>query len=134
MILVSKNLHIKLIITTLFSWSILSTACSPNEDYKTLLQDNELLINANGQLTDIIVHDIFSPPVASRIYAYPAIAAYEAAVLAEPDTYVSLMGQLNESKPLLVSVEGDPELINYHLAALAAYYKVATQLVFLSRT
>ena len=29
------------------------------------------------KVTEVMVHDIFSPPVASRIYAYPNIAAYE---------------------------------------------------------
>ncbi|MDN3686934.1 vanadium-dependent haloperoxidase [Cyclobacterium jeungdonense] len=127
--LATKHLRINLIMA-IFGWSILFSACSPNEDYKALLEENHLLIDANGQLTDIIVHDIFSPPVASRIYAYPAIAAYEAAVLAEPETFNSLMGQLKGSNPLLIQMEGDPEIINYHLVALAAYYKVATQLVF----
>ncbi|MBX2962921.1 MAG: vanadium-dependent haloperoxidase [Cyclobacteriaceae bacterium] len=46
------------------------------------------------KITDIIVHDIFSPPVASRIYAYSSIAAYEAAVPGNAE-YVSLAGQLN---------------------------------------
>ena len=32
------------------------------------------------QITDVIVHDIFSPPVAARIYAYSSIAAYETAI------------------------------------------------------
>lgn len=35
------------------------------------------LHRAQKALTDVIVHDIFSPPVASRIYAYTNIAAYE---------------------------------------------------------
>ena len=37
------------------------------EDYHTIVD----------QLTTVMVHDIFSPPVASRIYVYPNIAAYE---------------------------------------------------------
>jgi hypothetical protein len=45
------------------------------------------------QITDIIVHDIFSPPVASRIYAYSSIAAYEAAIPGNPQ-FVSLAGQV----------------------------------------
>jgi hypothetical protein len=35
------------------------------------------LHHAQKALTAVIVHDIFSPPVASRIYAYANIAAYE---------------------------------------------------------
>jgi hypothetical protein len=49
------------------------------------------------------------------------------AVLADGDKYVSLMGQLNDSE----STEFDTSQDCYFpLAALAAYYKVATQLVF----
>ena len=33
--------------------------------------------NVVDKLTEVMVHDIFSPPVASRIYVYPNIAAYE---------------------------------------------------------
>lgn len=106
---------------------ILLFSCSQRDGYKELLESNDLLIQANEKLTDIIVHDIFSPPVASRIYAYPAIAAYEVAVLESDDKYVSLMGQLNESEP--VDVE-KCDGCSYSLAALAAFYKVATQLVF----
>ncbi|WP_375583863.1 vanadium-dependent haloperoxidase [Cyclobacterium xiamenense] len=105
-------------------------SCTPDESYKELLQDNFFLVDANEQLTEVMVHDIFSPPVASRIYSYPAIAAYEVAVLAEPGTYVSLMGQLKDSEPLRVSEATTGEPVNYHLAALAAYYKVASKLVF----
>ena len=32
---------------------------------------------AQDELTAVMVHDIFSPPVASRVYAYSNIAAYE---------------------------------------------------------
>jgi hypothetical protein len=43
-------------------------------------------------VTGIMVHDIFSPPVASRIYVY-LIAAYE--IMAQNNTkYESLQGQL----------------------------------------
>jgi hypothetical protein len=53
-------------------------------------------------LTTTIVHDIFSPPVASRIYAYASVAAYETAVQgraqsgADMNGFASLAGRLNE--------------------------------------
>ena len=49
-------------------------------------------------LTDICVYDIFSPPVASRVYLYPTIAAYEV-FKAQLDKYDDLepdMDFLNE--------------------------------------
>ncbi len=41
-------------------------------------QEELLLHRAEKAVTTVIVHDIFSPPVASRIYMYSAVAAYEA--------------------------------------------------------
>ena len=37
----------------------------------------ELFHNAIDRVMEIQIHDIFSPPVASRIFVYPNIAAYE---------------------------------------------------------
>jgi hypothetical protein len=52
------------------------------------------LIVWNGHLSEIIIKDIFNPPVASRIYSYPNIAAYEALAPAYP-AYNSLSSQYN---------------------------------------
>lgn len=50
------------------------------------------------RIIEIIRHDIFAPPIASRIYAYSTIAGYEAMVPGFPE-YQSLAGQLNGLKP-----------------------------------
>lgn len=79
------------------------------------------------QVTQVLIHDIFSPPVASRIYAYPNIAAYE--VMAQNSTtYESLQHQLNglDSIPVLDSKSG----VNQPLAALVAHMEVSKALVF----
>ena len=47
-------------------------------------------------LSDIIVYDIFSPPVASRVYLYPSIAAYELMARDMPFKYKSLVGQVKD--------------------------------------
>src|SRR5688572_24398858 len=75
--------------------STLQTACSSaNGDYRAQPPDAELLHSAVQQMTNVIVYDIFSPPQASRAYAYASVAAYE--VLRHDDsTYRSLAGQLN---------------------------------------
>jgi hypothetical protein len=78
------------------------------------------------QVTDVIVHDIFSPPVASRIYAYPSIAAYQ--VIAQNDTaWVSLDGQLRglQASPMGPKGTWCPEL-----AAIEAFLQTAKRLVF----
>jgi hypothetical protein len=78
-------------------------------------------------VTQIIIHDIFSPPVASRIYVYPNIAAYE--VMAQNNTtYNSLQKQLKglDSIPILDSKIG----VNKNVAALVAHLEVSKTLVF----
>ena len=74
-----------------------------------------------------MIHDIFSPPVASRIYTYPNIAAYEV-LNAENGSYKSLSNQLNELKS--ISNLPSAKNINKPLAALIAYLDVAKELVF----
>jgi len=79
------------------------------------------------EVTEVMIHDIFSPPVASRIYTYPNIAAYEV-LNARNGKYQSLSNQLNG----LTSIEDLPknQEINKRLAALIAYLDVAKELVF----
>ena len=36
----------------------------------------ELLHQNQDQLTQVIIYDVFTPPVASRIYAYTSLASY----------------------------------------------------------
>ncbi|WP_413994768.1 vanadium-dependent haloperoxidase [Maribacter sp. 2307ULW6-5] len=79
------------------------------------------------KVTEIMIHDIFSPPVASRIFAYPNIAAYEIVAQANPD-YGSLAGQVNELTPV---PQMDTLLgINPTLSALIAHMDVSKQLIF----
>ena len=55
----------------------------------------ELLHGAVLRVTDVMTHDIFSPPQASRVYAYVSVAAYEALAPTRPDL-ASLAGQLRD--------------------------------------
>ena len=83
------------------------------------------LHRAQKVLTDVIVHDIFSPPVASRIYAYSNIAAYEALAGQQPG-YHSLRGQV-KSFPVIPVATGN---ICKSLAAVNAFLIVGKSLVF----
>lgn len=83
--------------------------------------------NAVDKLTEIMVHDIFSPPVASRIYAYPNIAAYET-LNQDNATYHSLVNQLNGLSQL--KTKGKEADVNLKLAAVIAYIDVAKELIF----
>src|SRR5476649_2403904 len=58
-----------------------------------LLTDAEVLHQNENQLTQVIIYDVFTPPVAARIYGYTALASYEAMRYADPH-YNSLVTQL----------------------------------------
>lgn len=70
--------------------------CRPSgqTDYAQLAENPEILHGGIRRITEIIRHDVFSPPVASRIYAYSVVAGYEALIPGYPG-YRTLAGQLN---------------------------------------
>lgn len=78
-------------------------------------------------VTQVMIHDIFSPPQASRIYAYPNVAAYEILSNTRPD-YNSLATQLTgfTAIPKPTATEN----LNYDLAALVAHIDLSRRLVF----
>lgn len=78
-------------------------------------------------VTQIMIHDIFSPPVASRIFVYPNIAAYEI-IAQNSKVYKGLENQLNGLGPI---PKVDPKAgVNIEVAALIAHMDVSKQLVF----
>jgi hypothetical protein len=83
--------------------------------------------NAVDKMSSIMVHDIFAPPVASRIFAYSNIAAYEV-ICHENSDYKTLVGQITD---LTSAPEPNKEEnINYKVASLVAYFEVGKQLIF----
>jgi len=87
----------------------------------------ELLHAAVKQLTNVIVYDIFSPPQASRVYAYASVAAYE--TLRQGDsTYRTLAGQLNGLDPVPAPPAGAE--ISLPLAGVHAFMTVGRALTF----
>jgi hypothetical protein len=79
------------------------------------------------QVTDRIVHDIFSPPVASRIYAYVSVAAYEAYVPGHPEL-TTLSNRLNGLRSV---PQPSPSLeYCYPIASAYAALTVGKALVF----
>ena len=73
-------------------------AATPVE-YNAKAANVEYYNAALNKLTDVIIHDIFSPPVASRIYSYANLAGYEA--LVPYDNYESLGGKLKRFQAAL---------------------------------
>ncbi len=112
------------------AWCVLvfGSACQlDNDNWKEDSKRPELLHQSLQGVTDIIVHDIFSPPQAARIYAYASVAAYEAAVPGD-SAYASLVGQLNGFETVVLP---DSALdYSYDLAACAALLKVGKTLTF----
>jgi hypothetical protein len=78
-------------------------------------------------LTDVMVHDITSPPVASRDYVYPIIAFYEASRPGD-SLYRSFAGQLNDLQEL---PKPSPGLeYDWLIAGTTAFYKTGYAFVF----
>ena len=92
--------------------------------------DAESLRRASAALTDIMVHDIFSPPVASRIYLYTSVAAYETMVKAHPREYASLHGQI-KGFPDIAAPE---KPVYFPVASVYAFLMVGKRLVFSDST
>ncbi|MEQ9229387.1 MAG: phosphatidic acid phosphatase, partial [Cyclobacteriaceae bacterium] len=118
-----KNL---IVVTGLIVLSSL-LGCNESDEYLKTLKDREIINLSMKQLTDVIVHDIFSPPVASRIYSYSSIAAYEAMRAGQPTQFRTLAGQITDLKEVPAPENED---INFNLASIHAFLTVGTALIF----
>ncbi len=112
------------LIVCLFTFLI---ACREEPFDVTVCENTSLIHDAVDKTTEVIVHDIFSPVVAGRIYAYTNIALYEALRSGHPE-YRSFAGQLNG----LTEVPAPPadQKIDCNIAALQAYMSVSKALIF----
>ena len=106
---------------------IISSCASDNGEWRSNAQNPDYLHRSIKQITDVIVYDIFSPPVASRIYAYSSIAAYEVGIH-EDSKYRSFAGQLTGFEAVPQPEEGKEYC--YSLASVQAALKVGRTLVF----
>jgi PAP2 superfamily len=113
-----KNILLLLTICSIF------TSCKKETPINVTSADYQAAVE---NVTQILIHDIFSPPVASRIYTYPNIAAYEVIAQNSP-TYLSLQKQIHDldSIPKLDPKSG----VNKSVAALVAHFEVTKALVF----
>ncbi len=114
-----KNIFIIFLLFANFGCQTKSSDQLPNA--ASVLHANE------NNLTDLIIYDIFSPPVASRIYVYTALAAHEAirhADANEPSIVVKLKGFATMPTP------AKDKKYDFTLAASKAFYAVAKQMTF----
>ncbi len=106
--------------------SVFIFGCESDKFVESAIADPNYLHDAMKKYTDVIIFDIFSPPVASRNYAYASIAAYE--VLAQSDSnYLSLVGQIKELEKIPDAPE---EVYSPSLAALEAFYQTGRNFIF----
>nr|WP_299387342.1 vanadium-dependent haloperoxidase [Allomuricauda sp.] len=104
---------------------LILASCQQKEETITITPED--YHNSVDKVTEVMIHDIFSPPVASRIFAYPNVAAYE--ILAQKnDAYKSLAGQVREFTA--IPKPTDTTNINYELAALIAHLDMSRKLIF----
>ena len=78
-------------------------------------------------LTDVMIHDITSPLIASRDYAYSMIAFYEAS-RHDDNNFLSYAGQLNGLKKTPDPLPG--ETYDWLVAGTTAFYKTSYTFVF----
>jgi PAP2 superfamily len=95
-------------------------------DWKAKSENAEYIHRTLKAISDVIVYDIYSPPVASRTYAYVSVTAYET-VLHLDSSRRSLAGQLHDLKPL-PPPEKNKEYC-YTLSAVWAMLHVAKTMV-----
>lgn len=112
-------------IGTLLIALFLMLSCSKESEPITITPEN--FHGSVDKVTEVMIHDIFSPPVASRIFAYPNVAAYEI-LASQENEYVSLANQVRGLTP--IPSPKQEEVINHELAALIAHMEVSKRLIF----
>jgi len=108
--------------------TVILCSCGQSNEYKTYLHNPDLFSNTVHELNTVVMGNNFPPMVASRNYAYAAIAAYEVVAAKDPQHYQSLAGQLNGLKQ--ISIPADTVGVDMELAALMAYMKVGEAVTF----
>jgi len=108
-----------------FFFILMIYSCKPN--YDPIVVSTEDFHLSVDRVIDAMVHDIFSPPVASRVFVYPNIAAYE--IIAQNDSmYQSLEKQIGHLSA--IPKAGKNKSINHSLSALIAHIDLSRQLIF----
>lgn len=112
-----------------FIFILFLIACRGKQDRKELdhFFDSQL-VEWNKKLTQVVITDVLTPPVCSRVYAYTNVAAYEAFTAAD-SSYKSYAGKLNGlEKPPPPS--GNRDQYYFPLSSIIAFTTVAQKVVF----
>ncbi|WP_448698297.1 vanadium-dependent haloperoxidase [Mucilaginibacter sp. AW1-3] len=89
--------------------------------------DSEIINENEDKLTQLIIYDVFTPPVASRIYAYASLASYEA-IRFQDTTYGSIITDLKGFDKPPMPQKG--KKYNFTLAATKAFFTVSRKVTF----
>lgn len=111
----------------LFALVLVTSGCTKTKNWQSATQSTEPLLGALHALNEVILHDVFSPPVASRILAYTSIAAYEASIVNQPK-FKTLAGQLKALKE--VPKPNKDQEISSEIAGFSAFIGMSKKLVF----
>lgn len=104
---------------------VTAIACNPKKNQA--VNEAEVMHNNQDQLTQIIIYDVFTPPVSSRIYVYSSLASYEAIRFSKPG-YPSIAAKLKGFKAM-PEPEKDKKY-DFALAATRAFFTVVHKVVF----
>jgi hypothetical protein len=119
--MIKKNSCLRLVIVIFLAAQIIMIPGSCSKKQLIKLNDTDILHNNQDQLTQVIIYDVFSPPVASRLYVYSSLASYEA-------IRFSKKGALSLTEKLRgFGAMPQPEInkeYNYTLAASQAFFIV----------
>lgn len=117
----------KKIIVAFVAFFLVVACSSNNKDYQKAASNPEFLIRSQVMLTESIIHDIFAPPVSSRIYMYASVAAYEAAIH-QDSSYRSFVGQIKGFNTVAQPEKGKEYC--FPLASTRAFLTVGKKLTF----
>ena len=99
------------------------TGCRQKKEVKPLPPDAEILHQNQDLLTQVIIYDVFTPPVASRIYVYTSLASYEAIRFSKQGA-PSIAEKLKGFEKIAMPQPEKGKTYNYTLAASKAFFTV----------
>lgn len=106
---------------------IFSSCKTHNKDYTKVIHDPALYRNLVHKINTVTIYDIFTPPVAARVFAYSNLAALE--VLSNKKTGVNtLAGKITNLHNIPHSTENTP--IDFPFASMIALMHVGKNLTF----
>ena len=98
-----------------------------NPKQSSIKQNDALPHQLEKKLTDIIVVDIFPPPIASRIYANTSLALYEA-IRFQQDGSKSITAKLKGFEPMPLPEKG--KQYDFSIAAIQSFCETAKKVTF----